>query len=114
MSGGVDSSVAACLLAEEGYDVLGSHMDLVHTDGVDHGCCGPRARADAADVARLVGFRFEVVDLSAEFERSVLTDFVDEHAAGRTPNPCIRCNERIKFGAFLSRADALGIDLVAD
>jgi tRNA-uridine 2-sulfurtransferase len=113
MSGGVDSSVAACLLAEEGYDVLGSHMDLVHTDGVDHGCCGPRARADAAEVARLVGFRFEVVDLSAEFERSVLTDFVDEHTAGRTPNPCIRCNERIKFGAFLSRADALGIDLVA-
>ena len=113
MSGGVDSSVAACLLAEEGYDVLGSHMDLVHTGGVDHGCCGPQARADAAEVARLVGFDFEVVDLSAEFERSVLTDFVEEHAAGRTPNPCIRCNERIKFGAFLSRADALGIDLVA-
>ena len=113
MSGGVDSSVAACLLAEAGYDVLGSHMDLVHMGGVDHGCCGPGARADAAEVARVAGFDFEVVDMSAEFERSVLADFVEEHEAGRTPNPCIRCNERMKFGAFLARADALGIDFVA-
>jgi tRNA-uridine 2-sulfurtransferase len=113
MSGGVDSSVAACLLAEQGYEVLGSHMDLVHLGGVDHGCCGPRARADAAEVARICGFGFEVVDMSSEFERTVLTDFIDEHEAGRTPNPCVRCNERIKFGAFLRRADDLGTDFVA-
>jgi tRNA-specific 2-thiouridylase len=114
MSGGVDSSVAACLLHERGYDVLGSHMNLVHTaDGVDHGCCGPSARADAAAVARIAGFPFEIVDLSDEFADTVLADFVAEHEAGRTPNPCARCNEQIKFGAFLRRADDLGIDHVA-
>jgi tRNA-specific 2-thiouridylase len=114
MSGGVDSSVAASLLHEQGYEVLGSHLKLVHlAGGVDHGCCGPTARADAAEVARLVGFDFEVVDLSERFEETVLADFFDEHRAGRTPNPCARCNEHIKFGAFLRRADALGIDFVA-
>jgi tRNA-specific 2-thiouridylase len=114
MSGGVDSSVSACLLAEQGYEVLGSHLRLVHlAGGVDHGCCGPTARADAAEVARLGGFAFEVVDLSDTFEETVLADFFDEHAAGRTPNPCVRCNEHIKFGAFLARADELGIDFVA-
>jgi tRNA-uridine 2-sulfurtransferase len=113
MSGGVDSSVAACLLAEQGYDVLGSHMNLVHLDGVEHGCCGPVARADAAEVARIGGFGFEIVDLSDEFADTVIGDFVDEHAAGRTPNPCARCNGEIKFGAFLRRADELGMDFVA-
>jgi tRNA-uridine 2-sulfurtransferase len=113
MSGGVDSSVAACLLQEQGYEVLGSHMNLVHLDGVEHGCCGPQARADAADVARIAGFPFEVVDLSDTFERTVLADFFDEHEAGRTPNPCVRCNEQIKFGAFLDRAGELGFDFVA-
>jgi tRNA-uridine 2-sulfurtransferase len=114
MSGGVDSSVAACLLKERGYDVLGSHMRLVHlADGVDHGCCGPTARADARAVGRLGGFDVEVVDMSAAFDETVLADFFAEHEAGRTPNPCARCNEHIKFGAFLARADALGIDYVA-
>lgn len=115
MSGGVDSSVAACLLHEEGYEVLGSHMKLLHlaSGGVDHGCCGPRARADAEDVARIAGFGFEVVDMSEAFEETVLDDFFSEHEAGRTPNPCVRCNEHIKFGAFLARADRLGIDFVA-
>jgi tRNA-specific 2-thiouridylase len=113
MSGGVDSSVAACLLRERGYDVLGSHMRLVHLDGVDHGCCGPTARRDAEEVARIGGFPFEVCDLTEEFERAVLDDFAAEHEAGRTPNPCARCNGEIKFGAFVRRADDLGIDLVA-
>ena len=113
LSGGVDSSVAACLLQEQGYEVLGSHMNLVHLDGVEHGCCGPRARADAAEVARIAGFPFEIVDLSDEFAATVMDDFVSEHEAGRTPNPCARCNGEIKFGAFLRRADELGVDFVA-
>ncbi len=105
--------MAACLLLEQGHEVLGSHLSLVHMGGVDHGCCGPTARADVAEVARIGRFPFEVVDMSDEFERTVLADFFAEHAAGRTPNPCARCNEHIKFGAFLRRADDLGIDLVA-
>jgi tRNA-specific 2-thiouridylase len=113
MSGGVDSSVAACLLLEQGYEVIGSHMRLVHLDGVEHGCCGPSARRDAAEVARIVGFAFEIVDLTDAFERTVMADFVGEHRAGRTPNPCARCNGEIKFGAFLRRADELGVDAVA-
>ncbi|MGZ8596484.1 MAG: tRNA 2-thiouridine(34) synthase MnmA [Actinomycetota bacterium] len=113
MSGGVDSSVAACLLKEQGYDVVGSHMNLVHLDGVEHGCCGPAARADAAEVARIAGVPFEIVDLSDVFADTVIGDFVAEHDAGRTPNPCARCNGEIKFGAFFRRADELGIDLVA-
>ena len=113
MSGGVDSSVAACLLAERGHQVLGSHLKLVHTGGVDHGCCGPRAEADARAVADHAGFPFEVVDLSGVFEERVVADYVAEHRSGRTPNPCVRCNERIKFGAFLDRAEALGVDAVA-
>ena len=113
MSGGVDSSVAACLLAEAGHEVLGSHMKLVHTDGVEHGCCGPQAEADARAVAEHAGFAFEVADLSDVFEERVIADYVSEHQLGRTPNPCVRCNERIKFGAFLDRARSLGFDLVA-
>jgi tRNA-specific 2-thiouridylase len=113
MSGGVDSSVAACLLHEQGFDVLGSHMRLVHLDGVDHGCCGPSARSDAAETAAIAGIPFEICDLTDEFERTVLADFAAEQEAGRTPNPCARCNGEIKFGAFLRRADELGIDLVA-
>ena len=113
MSGGVDSSVAACLLHEQGYEVLGSHLRLVHLDGVEHGCCGPAARADAEAVARIAGFPFEIADMTLEFDDHVIGDFVAEHAAGRTPNPCARCNAHIKFGAFLRRADELGIDAIA-
>ncbi len=113
MSGGVDSSVAACLLLEQGYEVVGSHMQLVHLEGVEHGCCGPTARADAAAVAEIAGFPFEIVDHSLEFADTVIADFVSELMQGRTPNPCARCNGEIKFGAFLRRADELGMDLVA-
>ena len=113
MSGGVDSSVAACVLMEEGYEVLGSHMRLVHAEGVDHGCCGPAAEADARSVAERAGFPFEVADLQEVFESSVLADYLAEHEVGRTPNPCARCNADIKFGAFLDRARLLGMDFVA-
>ena len=113
MSGGVDSSVAACLLAEQGYDVVGSHMRLVHLDDVEHGCCGPTARADAEAVARIGGFPFEIAEMTREFDEQVIGDFTREHGAGRTPNPCARCNGEIKFGAFLRRAADLGVDAVA-
>src|SRR5512134_3112933 len=88
MSGGVDSSVAAHLLLEQGYDLVGSHMRLVHLDGVEHGCCGPSARADAEAVARIAGFPFEIADMTLEFDEHVIGEFVAEHEAGRTPNPC--------------------------
>ncbi len=113
MSGGVDSSVAACVLRERGFDVLGSHLKLVHTGDVDHGCCGPTAERDARAVADRVGFPFEVVDMSEVFEDRIVGDYLADHASGRTPNPCVRCNERIKFGAFLERAERLGFDFVA-
>ena len=113
MSGGVDSSVAACLLSEQGHEVLGSHLKLVHTGGVDHGCCGPSAETDARAVAEVAGFPFELVDMSEVFEERIVEDYVAEHEVGRTPNPCVRCNERIKFGAFLDRAEELGFDFVA-
>jgi tRNA-specific 2-thiouridylase len=113
MSGGVDSSVAACLLLEQGYEVVGSHMNLVHLHGVEHGCCGPTARADAAEVARIAGIPFEIADLSDRFASAVIDEFVAEHGAGRTPNPCSTCNAQIKFGAFLDRADRLGIESVS-
>jgi tRNA-specific 2-thiouridylase len=113
MSGGVDSSVAACLLHEQGYRVLASHMKLVDLPGVEHGCCGPQAEHDARAVAEIAGFDFEIVNMADEFERTVLADFFDEHRRGRTPNPCARCNQHIKFDAFLRRADALGFDFVA-
>jgi tRNA-uridine 2-sulfurtransferase len=113
MSGGVDSSVAACLLFEAGYEVLGSHLKLVDTGGVEHGCCGPQAETDARAVAETAGFPFEVADLGDVFAERVIADFVAESERGRTANPCVRCNESIKFGAFLDRADALGMDFVA-
>src|SRR5438309_3449902 len=97
MSGGVDSAVAACLLKDQGYEVMGSHMRLVQLDGVEHGCCGPSARRDAEAVADAAGFPFEVADLSDVFAREVIGSFIDEHSSGMTPNPCATCNGQIKF-----------------
>lgn len=114
MSGGVDSSVTAAVLQDAGYSVIGSQMKLLHgIGGVDHGCCGPAALRDAQAVAEHLGIEFEVFDVAERFEETVLDDFFSEHQAGRTPNPCARCNEHIKFRAFVERADALGCDFVA-
>jgi tRNA-specific 2-thiouridylase len=119
MSGGVDSSVAAALLASEGHDVTGVHMKLSsyatssESNGRVHGCCTVEAADDARRVAQVVDIPFYVWDLSEEFARGVLDDFVAEYAGGRTPNPCVRCNETVKFGALLDRGRAAGFDAVA-
>ena len=113
MSGGVDSSVAACLLHEAGYEVLGSHLKLVDTAGLEHGCCGPGAERDARAVAAHLGFAFETPSMHGIFERTVIDGFLSDAAQGRTANPCATCNQNVKFGAFLERADELGVDLIA-
>lgn len=119
MSGGVDSSVATAMLVEAGYDVIGVTMKLwkgeddpfaAHRFG---GCCTIGDSTDARTVASQLGIPYYVLNLQDEFEKAVVDDFVAEYAKGRTPNPCARCNEFIKFRAFLDRADELGCDLIA-
>ncbi|MFN2615246.1 MAG: tRNA 2-thiouridine(34) synthase MnmA [Actinomycetota bacterium] len=118
MSGGVDSSVAAAMLVREGHDVTGVHLRLADlhgpaADGRIHGCCGVTDADDARRVAQVLDIPFYVWNLKDAFADAVVRDFVDEYAAGRTPNPCVRCNEKIKFGALLERATALGFDALA-
>ena len=115
MSGGVDSSVAAYLLREAGYDVTGVFLCLGGTVGVDHettGCCSPADAADARRVADALGIDLFVLDAARQFA-PIIDYFADEYAAGRTPNPCILCNTLIKFGMLIERADALGARYVA-
>ncbi len=116
MSGGVDSAVAAALAHEEGHDVTGVHMALSRTPGTlrtgSRGCCTVEDAFDARRVSDLIGIPFYVWDLSEDFAETVVTDFLTEYSAGRTPNPCLRCNEKIKFAALLDRAIALGFDAV--
>ncbi|MFP5020168.1 tRNA 2-thiouridine(34) synthase MnmA [Pseudonocardia phyllosphaerae] len=116
MSGGVDSAVAAARAVAAGHDVVGVHLALSRTrDAIrsgSRGCCSKEDSADAARAADVLGIPFYVWDLSAEFARDVVDDFLDAYAAGETPNPCLRCNEKIKFEAVLDRALALGFDAV--
>jgi tRNA-specific 2-thiouridylase len=119
MSGGVDSSMAAALLVEQGHDVTGVHLKLADTpsglpDGLPgKGCCTLDDSRDARRVADRLGVPFYVWDLSGPFRERVMDDFVAEYAAGRTPNPCVRCNERVKYTALLARARAAGFDALA-
>jgi tRNA-specific 2-thiouridylase len=119
MSGGVDSSVSAALLKEQGYEVIGISLQLWdHSQGhgeeaAPGGCCSLDDLHDARRVAEQVGIPFYVYDAEEEFRRLVVDDFVAEYFAGRTPNPCARCNERVKFGLLLDRARELGADLLA-
>jgi tRNA-specific 2-thiouridylase len=112
LSGGVDSAVAAALLQEDGHRVVGMTMRLYDASGtpasVGGRCCGPRDVEDARRVADHLGIPFYVLDFSAEFAEKVVADFVSEYARGRTPNPCVRCNEHIKFTPLLRAARALG------
>ncbi len=117
MSGGVDSSVAAARLVDAGHDVTGVHLALARSARASvpgsRGCCTLDDARDARRVADLLGIPFYAWDLSEAFEREVIDDFVAEYRAGRTPNPCLRCNERIKFAAVQDRALALGFDAIA-
>ncbi|HWL02715.1 MAG TPA: tRNA 2-thiouridine(34) synthase MnmA [Microbacteriaceae bacterium] len=117
MSGGVDSSVAAARAVEAGHEVVGVHLALSRHRATlregSRGCCTVEDAMDARRVADRLGIPFYVWDFSERFAQTVVRDFVDEYAAGRTPNPCLRCNEEIKFAALLDRALALGFDAVA-
>ena len=116
LSGGVDSSVAAARAVDAGHDVTGVHLALA-SDPVSHrtgarGCCTLEDARDARRVADRLGIAFYVWDLADRFREDVIDDFIAEYERGRTPNPCLRCNERIKFAAVLDRALALGFDAV--
>ena len=117
MSGGVDSSVAAALAVEAGWDVTGVHLKLADTPGhlqvQGKGCCTLADADDARRVAGTLGVPFYVWDMAEEFQRAVVDDFAAEYAGGRTPNPCARCNEQVKVVGLLARARALGFDALA-
>jgi len=116
MSGGVDSAVAAARAVDAGHDVTGIHLALSKNPqsfrSGARGCCSKEDAHDARRAADVLGIPFYVWDLSDRFQADVVDDFVAEYAAGRTPNPCLRCNEKIKFSAVLDRAVALGFDAV--
>ncbi|MCK4460374.1 MAG: tRNA 2-thiouridine(34) synthase MnmA, partial [candidate division Zixibacteria bacterium] len=119
MSGGVDSSVAALLLKEQGYDVVGAHMKLwdyaevgadVYRDGR---CCSLDAVNDCRGICDAIDAPFYVLNLSRQFRSEVIDNFVNEYKAGRTPNPCVRCNTDVKWRAFLRKAHEIGCDYIA-
>jgi tRNA-specific 2-thiouridylase len=115
MSGGVDSSVAAALLVEQGYDVSGVMLKLWRGEAAngDSGCCNVGAADDARRVADALGIAFYVLNFAERFENTVVQDFRASYGGGTTPNPCVRCNQWIKFDALLERAEALGADVLA-
>jgi len=117
MSGGVDSAVAAARAVEAGHEVVGVHLALSRMPGTlrtgSRGCCTIEDSMDARRVAGMLDIPFYVWDFSERFKEDVVDDFIAEYAAGRTPNPCLRCNEKIKFAALLDKAIALGFDAVA-
>src|SRR6202522_4874769 len=116
MSGGVDSATAAARAADAGHEVTGVHLALSKNPASyrtgARGCCTIEDARDARRAADVIGIPFYVRDLAERFRQDVVDDFVAEYAAGRTPNPCLRCNEKIKFEAVLDRALALGFDAV--
>lgn len=116
MSGGVDSAVAAARAVEAGHDVVGVHLALSRMPGTlrtgSRGCCTIEDSMDARRVCDQLGIPFYVWDFSERFKEDVVDDFISEYEHGRTPNPCMRCNEKIKFAALLEKAVALGFDAV--
>lgn len=117
MSGGVDSAVAAARVAEAGHEVIGVHLALSanpqkYRSGA-RGCCTIEDSHDARRAADIIGIPFYIWDMAEEFHDAVVQNFLTEYSAGKTPNPCLRCNEKIKFEAVLKRARAMGYDAVA-
>ena len=117
MSGGVDSSVSACLLKEQGYDVVGCTMRLFDNEdigaGMESSCCSLRDVDDAKSVCYRLGLQHYVFNFAEDFRRTVMQPFADSYLHGLTPNPCINCNRYIKFGAFSHKLKELGFDLMA-
>jgi len=116
MSGGVDSSAAAALLVEQGYDVIGITLKLWPQDCVSRAedkCCGPQAVTDARSVSHKLNIPYYLVDEAEDFQKQVINYFAEEYKAGRTPNPCVMCNEKLKFGTLINRARQLGAEYVA-
>ncbi len=118
MSGGIDSTVAAMMLHEEGYEVVGITMktwDYANSGGSkkETGCCSLDSINDAREVAVHMGFHHFIIDIREEFGDYVIDNFVDEYIAGRTPNPCILCNTHIKWNALIKRADAMNCEFIA-
>ena len=113
MSGGVDSSVAAWLLKQQGYEVIGLFMKNWEDDDTDTYCTSREDLVDAASVADVIGIALEAVNLAAEYRERVFAGFLRDYAAGRTPNPDVLCNSEIKFRAFLDHALALGAECIA-
>lgn len=116
MSGGVDSSAAAALLQEQGFDVIGITLKLWPQDCISRAedkCCGPQAVMDARSVAHRLGIPFYLIDEAEDFQKQVIEYFAAEYRAGRTPNPCVMCNEKLKFGTLIRRAQKLGANKVA-
>jgi len=118
MSGGVDSSLAAALLVEQGYDVIGATMqiwdkDVPEDDAENRGCCSLKAIDDARAVAEKIGIPYYVLNFRDMFQETVVEYFIREYGAGKTPNPCIACNRYVKFEGLLQKALALGAEYVA-
>lgn len=118
MSGGVDSSVAAYLLKEQGYDVIGVTMQIwqekdVYTQSAEGGCCGLSAVDDARRVANVLGIPYYVMNFREDFQKKVIDYFVGEYVNGRTPNPCIACNRYVKWESLLHRSMEIGADYIA-
>ena len=113
LSGGVDSAVAALLLKQQGYEVIGLFMKNWEGDDTDEYCSSRQDLVDAAAVADVIGIEFEAVNFSAEYQERVFAEFLREYQAGRTPNPDVLCNSEIKFKAFLDHALALGAEKIA-
>lgn len=115
MSGGVDSSVAAALMKDAGYDVVGIMMKLWKGEAANNesGCCSLDAAEDARRVAQILDIPFYVLNFADEFTGSVIRDFIDNYSRGRTPNPCVQCNRSVKFSMLLERAKAYGASVLA-
>ena len=117
MSGGVDSSVAAALLARDGYEVIGVTFNQWPAElmarSTGNGCCTPDTIDDARRVCAILGVPHYVIDYRQEFEAAVIAPWVQAYLDGKTPNPCVMCNRTVRFGTFLTKADELGADFIA-